>query len=206
MPNKRIEKPNLNYTTDNEFISYIETTVTGGKANNNFVTIEDLKNVIGVLLENIDVSITQETPETSTPHLQEVLDSYDTLFNGGNPFTTEGALITGSIWCDTLGLTIHSKLGGQTRIAAANDTVALYGPGGGAISCFDPGSGFSVITLSAGATGYLTLSAVNDLTMTGNVLNITDLPTYADNAAAISGGLAANRLYKTATGEVRIVV
>jgi hypothetical protein len=32
------------------------------------------------------------------------------------------------------------------------------------------------------------------------------LPTYADNSAAVSGGLAVNSIYKTATGEVRIVV
>lgn len=32
------------------------------------------------------------------------------------------------------------------------------------------------------------------------------LPTYADNTAATTGGLAPNDLYKTATGEVRIVV
>lgn len=32
------------------------------------------------------------------------------------------------------------------------------------------------------------------------------LPTYADNAAAIAGGLAVNDVYKTAIGELRIVV
>jgi len=32
------------------------------------------------------------------------------------------------------------------------------------------------------------------------------LPVYANNAAAIAGGLAADDVYKTATGEVRIVV
>lgn len=32
------------------------------------------------------------------------------------------------------------------------------------------------------------------------------LPTYANNAAAVSGGLAVNDMYKTATGELRIVV
>lgn len=42
------------------------------------------------------------------------------------------------------------------------------------------------------------------LTASGGVL--ATLPTYADNAAAVAGGLATNRLYKTATGEVRIVV
>lgn len=37
-------------------------------------------------------------------------------------------------------------------------------------------------------------------------ITLTDLPTYADNASAISGGLAVNDVYKTATGELRIVV
>jgi hypothetical protein len=32
------------------------------------------------------------------------------------------------------------------------------------------------------------------------------LPVYADNASAILGGLSVGRQYKTATGEVRIVV
>ena len=32
------------------------------------------------------------------------------------------------------------------------------------------------------------------------------LPTYANNADAITGGLVANDMYKTATGELRIVV
>ncbi len=32
------------------------------------------------------------------------------------------------------------------------------------------------------------------------------LATYADNTAAISGGLSVGTMYKTATGEVRIVV
>lgn len=33
-----------------------------------------------------------------------------------------------------------------------------------------------------------------------------ELPTYANNAAAVSGGLEAGRWYVTSTGEVRIVV
>lgn len=32
------------------------------------------------------------------------------------------------------------------------------------------------------------------------------VPTYADNAAALLGGLVVNQVYKTATGELRIVV
>jgi len=39
-----------------------------------------------------------------------------------------------------------------------------------------------------------------------NTLNLLNLPTYADNASAVSGGLAVNDVYKTASGELRIVV
>ncbi len=35
---------------------------------------------------------------------------------------------------------------------------------------------------------------------------LTGLSTFADNAAALGGGLVANDVYKTATGELRIVV
>ena len=33
-----------------------------------------------------------------------------------------------------------------------------------------------------------------------------NLPVYASNAAAITGGLTVNSVYKTATGELRIVI
>lgn len=37
-------------------------------------------------------------------------------------------------------------------------------------------------------------------------LTLTNLPVFADNAAALAGGLGVNEVYKTAAGEVRIVV
>jgi len=45
----------------------------------------------------------------------------------------------------------------------------------------------------------------NTATITG-VPKLTGLSVYANNAAAISGGLVVNDVYKTATGELRIVV
>ena len=36
-------------------------------------------------------------------------------------------------------------------------------------------------------------------------INLRNLPTYADNAAAFLGGLAQDDLYKTNSGELRIV-
>lgn len=37
-------------------------------------------------------------------------------------------------------------------------------------------------------------------------LSLTNLPVYANNAAAITGGLVVGDVYRTSTGELRIVV
>jgi len=42
--------------------------------------------------------------------------------------------------------------------------------------------------------------------MRGTTLVMTNLPVFANNAAAVSGGLAVNSVYKTSGGELRIVV
>ena len=54
------------------------------------------------------------------------------------------------------------------------------------------------LALCANDTEYFTI------TTAGRLLGA--LPTYADNAAAVAGGLAATTFYKTAAGDVRIVV
>ena len=63
--------------------------------------------------------------------------------------------------------------------------------------------------LSRSGNGTNVMTA--DLDMNGNsILNAStigsSLSTYADNAAAVAGGLSTNDFYKTATGEVRVVV
>jgi hypothetical protein len=42
--------------------------------------------------------------------------------------------------------------------------------------------------------------------MPNGVLSLPLLPTYATNALALAGGLVVGDFYKTATGELRIVV
>jgi hypothetical protein len=37
-------------------------------------------------------------------------------------------------------------------------------------------------------------------------LRLLNLPVYADNAAALAGGLAENDVYRTSTGALRIVI
>lgn len=58
----------------------------------------------------------------------------------------------------------------------------------------------AIISTSALSNGKITLSS--DI----GVVSIVACPIYADNAAALGGGLLADDVYKTATGELRIVV
>jgi len=59
-------------------------------------------------------------------------------------------------------------------------------------------------TLGGAALSVNTATVFGLSTLAGGIL--ARLPTHADNAAAALAGLAVDRLYKTATGEVRIVV
>ena len=60
-----------------------------------------------------------------------------------------------------------------------------------------------------GAGGYISTSGNTNILLqpggSGNVI-IGNIKTYANNAAAIAGGLSVNSVYQTATGELRIVV
>lgn len=58
---------------------------------------------------------------------------------------------------------------------------------------------------SNGDFGIGTLTPARKLHVNGTV-RLQGLPTYANNAAAIAGGLVADDVYKTVTGELRIVV
>jgi hypothetical protein len=40
----------------------------------------------------------------------------------------------------------------------------------------------------------------------GNAVSLTGIPTYADNAEAVADGQAVGAVYKTASGELRVVV
>jgi len=58
---------------------------------------------------------------------------------------------------------------------------------------------------STGNIGIHTSNPARPLHVTG-IVRLQGLPVYANNAAAITGGLVVDDVYKTATGELRIVV
>ena len=58
--------------------------------------------------------------------------------------------------------------------------------------------------LSVGASAKIDGKLSIKGTIKATDINFTGLPTYADEAAATTGGLSTGDLYKTSTGEIRI--
>lgn len=68
------------------------------------------------------------------------------------------------------------------------------------LSFVEPIEAGAEIQIPAKPTGTYTLATLDD------IYKIPSVPIYADNATAILGGLVADNIYKTVTGELRIVV
>lgn len=117
---------------------------------------------------------------------------------------------SGAVTCGTtLGVT-----GASTLAAVACTTLAASG----AVTCATTLGVTGASTLTGAVTlGAGLTAASGDLASQGLSVNSGQLAVvpagismllvaYADNAAALAGGLVVNNLYKTATGELRIVV
>jgi hypothetical protein len=65
------------------------------------------------------------------------------------------------------------------------------------------GAGF--YSPSDGLAVFKNAGVSSDATIQALTMILTGLPVYADNAAALAGGLTANKLYRTSTGQVMIV-
>jgi len=94
--------------------------------------------------------------------------------------------------------------------SSGDGVIEVGGPTGAYIDLKSPYSDDLDMRLGTnGAGGYISTSGNTNILLlpggSGNV-RIENIKTYANNAAAIAGGLAVNDVYKTATGELRIVV
>jgi hypothetical protein len=106
--------------------------------------------------------------------------------------TVDGTLgVTGATTLSsTLDVTGNTTIGGQLLVSGLLQVGSFTMTG---VPIFFNG-------INAGGT-----SSLADTTVSG-LPKLTGLSTFADNASALGGGLVANDVYKTATGELRIVV
>lgn len=162
----------------------------------------------------VDIALNSQTPFVLTiPNATineagEVICDLTSFAGGAGLFTTLDA--TGAVSFDTT----LAVAGASTLAAVSCTTLAASGASTlAAVSCttLSPSgllAAAAAVTVGTtlGVTGASTLAGVGCTTLSTSGVVSMVLATYADNAAALLGGLVATNLYKTATGEVRIVV
>lgn len=107
---------------------------------------------------------------------------------------------------DQNSISVEGVLAGRSVSGTDVAGKPLYIAGGPGTGSGAPGS-IVFRTPTALSTGTTVQDFTTRMTLKGSgVLNMVNATTYADNAAALAGGLVAGDVYKTATGELRIVV
>lgn len=167
--------------------------------------------------------ITDATSDSKYPSVKAIKDYVDAnvggtqdlqsvIENGGSALIGDTINYTGFaqilMSAETDGSDAQISLGSTvgvnaTDFAIANGVVSLKQSNSGESTTlfFDTPVADSNLYLPAKPVGTYTIATLDDIKkidLTGRV--------YANNAAAITGGLTANDVYRTATGELRIVV
>lgn len=106
-----------------------------------------------------------------------------------------------------------AKIVERYRAGTTNEVNLAYA--GGVLTVYGSGTTGEVRVSNAVRSGMVGNGSRTDIYANGNLaltiradgeIALQMLETYATNAAALSGGLAVNDIYKTATGELRVVV
>ena len=142
-------------------------------------------------------------------------------------FGISGLLVAANTWTATQSFTASP---GISSVRSSGAALARIGNGLAAISAgaeLGRYTGYSGDTTAPGAGDVVSIRAIQGTTApnsgewdfyvgrddaralklrSNGVVAAALTPTYADNAAAVAGGLVAGDIYKTATGELRIVV
>jgi hypothetical protein len=153
---------------------------------------------------------------------------------GSQPLTTTGAITAKTISVTNTGtgsaVSIQSPTAGTLDFLSSTGEMVFNGGADGKFAFFNSSTALTKAIVFTGANvGIETISPtanlhvvgiakvdgsvdINGLIGIGGAATIGGLPkfnglfTYANNAAAVAGGLAVNSVYKTSTGELRIVV
>jgi hypothetical protein len=131
---------------------------------------------------------------------------------GSQTLTTTGIVNTGAITSSgniTSGNTVTCKLIGVTNTSGAA-AIEVGGVGDAYIDLKVPNPDDNDIRIgTTGSGGYISTSGNGNIELSPNgtgCVKINNIQTYANNAAAVAGGLTVGSVYKTSTGELRIVV
>lgn len=101
----------------------------------------------------------------------------------------------------THSLAADARAGTDSNVAGAN---AIIAPGVGTGDA--TGSTLTIQTPAAGASGTTAQTLTTRLVAGPTGINIPNLAEYADNAAAVTGGLVTGDLYRTSTGVLMVVL
>lgn len=197
----------LTYTEMDDNLTYLEGLSTTGNTLANTLSIgnttsgNDMELTVGDKIFNTDGTTTsgiQLDPNytlTGTRFFTQDSSSFDTTqLSLGIQFAT---FQCSSIADDNIAILEFDPTGGfgSTRFAVENGTTSAS-------------SGIFLNNIVENSLEILCSDGTDTLKirLEPTILKITGLPTYADNAAAISGGLNPDDVYKTSTGELRIVI
>ena len=142
--------------------------------------------------------------------------AYSTLFGTENRATSNYCFIAGvgnesSSNIETIFGTYATTYSANTTTGSSkdpSDRIFCIGNGRTSATRADAMTVLANGRVGIGISNFEADSSTENLVVNGSVkiaqLKLNNLPTYADEAAAASGGLSTNTVYKTATGELRI--
>jgi hypothetical protein len=115
-------------------------------------------------------------------------------------------ILTGTLFTvsDSAGLPVLEVLDNDTVVMGEFDTNTLV-VSGTRVGIGNVPFGTNKLSVSGNLTVVGNISSTGDIATVGAIY-LSNLPTYATDSAAKAGGLTVNRIYKTSTGELRIVV
>lgn len=166
---------------------------------------------------------TWQTLNKSAVGLSNVENTALSTWAGSTNLTTLGTLVNAlrlnnalNIWDTATGAAAGKEITWRMNVSGGNANSILGRIKPSSYTVFE-GATQNILELYVGSwnnnddpgTPVMTFGSTGNVTMKGRfsapTAHLSNLPTYADNAAAVAASLPSGRLYKTATGEVRIV-